>query len=127
MKRNRALLLAAVVIGFVSLAACGQVAAPTTVPAAQPGGPTSAPQQSPDVTIQDFSFSPASITSHVGQKITWTNKGPSPHTATSDTGAWDSGTLNPGATFSWTPNSAGTFTYHCSIHSSMKGTVVVMP
>src|SRR2546429_8639283 len=60
-----------------------------TMPASggMPGGPVST------VIIQDFSFSPATVSVHVGSTVQWTNKGPSPHTATSDIGIWDSGTL----------------------------------
>ncbi len=43
------------------------------------------------VTIQDFSFSPAAVTVKVGTAVKWTNNGPSAHTATSNTGTWDSG------------------------------------
>ena len=47
------------------------------------------------------------------------------HTATSDTGVWDSGNLGPGASFSKTFQNAGTFTYKCTIHPGMVGTVNV--
>jgi plastocyanin len=47
------------------------------------------------------------------------------HTWSSDSGAWDSGTLAPGANYMFTFNSPGTFTYHCNIHASMTGSVVV--
>lgn len=127
------LLFFALVLGALTVVACGGAAAPTVAPptaAPAPGAPpapTMSPQQEANVTIQDFSFSPASITVHVGQTVTWKNNGPSPHTVTSNTGAWDSGTLNAGATFSQTFSTAGTFAYHCSIHPTMMATVVVMP
>jgi hypothetical protein len=44
---------------------------------------------------------------------------------TADDGSFDSGTLNPGASFSQTFSTAGTFTYHCAIHPRMTGTIVV--
>jgi plastocyanin len=70
-----------------------------------------------DVTIRDFSFSPAQVMIKTGTTVRWTNDGPSVHTTTSDNGAWDSGTLSPSSgTFLMTFNSAGTFPYHCSIH-----------
>jgi hypothetical protein len=46
---------------------------------------------------------------------------------TSDTGLFDSGTLNVGNTFSFTFTQAGTFTYHCNIHPMMTGAIVVVP
>jgi hypothetical protein len=77
----------------------------------------------------DFSFSPGTLTISVGDTVTWTNNSSSdtPHTSTSDTGAWDSGTVNVGQSFSHTFASAGTFPYHCSFHQAqgMVGTIVV--
>ena len=47
------------------------------------------------------------------------------HTTTSDSGLWNSGTLAPGAHFTHKFNKAGSFSYHCSIHPFMTGTIVV--
>ena len=79
------------------------------------------------VSIVNLSFSPASVSVSVGDTVTWTNNDAGiPHTVTSDTaGVFDSGTMNTGATFAKTFTTAGTFTYHCNIHPSMTGTVVV--
>ncbi len=78
------------------------------------------------VTIADFSFTPASITIHVGDTVTWTNHGPSAHTATADNGSFNTGVLKKGQSASHTFTKAGTFTYICSIHPFMHGTVVVL-
>lgn len=88
-------------------------------------GPAQVHAQSASVVIQNFSFVPASMTVQVGTIVTWTNMDSVPHTSTSDTGAWDSGTLNPGASFQHTFNTPGTYPYHCMIHPSMHGTIVV--
>ncbi len=79
------------------------------------------------VSISGFAFHPAAQTVKVGSTVRWTNdQQGSPHTVTSDKkGLFDSGTLQPGSGYSFTFSSPGTFTYHCSIHPSMKGTVVV--
>ena len=77
------------------------------------------------MTISDFQFSPASVTVNVGGTVTWTNNGPSTHTVTADDGSFDSGNLNAGKTFSHTFQTAGTFSYHCTIHPFMKAEVVV--
>jgi hypothetical protein len=62
----------------------------------------------------------------VGSTVSWTNGTAATHTATSDTGAWDTGNIAAGATSSAIAfASAGTFTYHCAIHPSMTGSVVV--
>jgi LPXTG-motif cell wall-anchored protein len=87
------------------------------------GGPASAATHG--VSIADFSFSPSTITINVGDTVVWTNNGPSAHTTTSNSGAWDSGVLADGASFSHTFNSAASFPYHCDIHPTMTGTVVV--
>ena len=57
--------------------------------------------------------------------MTWTNDGGVIHTTTSTDGLWDSGILDPGGTFSFTFDEAGTFEYLCSLHPSMVGTIVV--
>jgi plastocyanin len=49
------------------------------------------------------------------------------HHLISDTGVFDSGTLAPGKTFSFTFAAAGTYTYHCSLHPTMVGTVTITP
>jgi plastocyanin len=80
----------------------------------------------PAVTIADFRFTPATITVHVGDTVTWTNHGPSPHTATASDGSFNTGVLNNGQSASHTFTKPGTFTYTCQIHPFMHGTVVVL-
>jgi len=86
-----------------------------------------AAQSANTVTIQNFAFSPASITVKKGTKVTWTNKDSTTHTVTetdSQKGP-DSGNLSPGNSYSFTFDTAGTYHYHCSIHTTMTGTVTV--
>ena len=78
------------------------------------------------VTISDFQFTPATITIHVGDTVTWTNHGPSAHTATANNGSFNTGVLQKGHSASHTFTTAGTFTYICQIHPFMHGTVVVL-
>jgi plastocyanin len=80
----------------------------------------------PAVTIADFQFTPGSTTVHVGDTITWTNNGPSTHTATAHDGSFDTGQLKKGQSASHTFTQAGTFTYFCQIHPFMHGTIVVV-
>jgi plastocyanin len=71
-------------------------------------------------------FSPKPIQIAVCSTVTWTNGTALTHTATSDTAAWGSGNIAPGATSSAISFlTAGTFTYHCAIHPSMTGSVIV--
>lgn len=78
-----------------------------------------------NINIANFAFSPATLTINAGTKVTWTNNDGMTHTVTSDNGVFNSGNLSPNATFSYTFNSTGTFTYHCAIHTYMTGTVIV--
>ena len=60
--------------------------------------------------------------------VVWTNNDSVGHTITADQGAGPaSGVINHGETYAFTFNTPGTFSYHCSIHPSMKGTVIVNP
>jgi plastocyanin len=65
------------------------------------------------------------LTIPVGSIVTWTNTDAIDHTTTSDTGMWDSGVLTPGSTFTFTFAEVGTFPYHCTIHPTLTGTIVV--
>jgi plastocyanin len=70
-------------------------------------------------------YTPNPISVSVGGTVMWMNNDSIAHTSTSDNGTWDSGTMAPGASFSRTFPTAGTFTYHCAIHPNMVGTVTV--
>jgi plastocyanin len=93
---------------LAAAAACSSSAATGTTRTPPPGATV--------ITIQDFTFSPASVTIKAGQTVFWSNNGPSAHTTTSDTGVWDSGTLSPGSTFQMTFNTPGSYSFHCTIH-----------
>jgi plastocyanin len=97
---------------------------PATGPAG--GGAKAHKTSSTSVTMGDFFFSAASVTVNVGDTVTWHNSGQAPHTATADDGSFDTGTVNSGGSASHTFNSPGTFSYICTIHPNMKGTVRVL-
>lgn len=78
------------------------------------------------ITIADFAFAPQTITVKKGSTVIWTNEDSVGHTVTSDTGSeLDSALLSKGQSYSKTFNQAGTFSYHCTPHPNMKGTVIV--
>jgi len=77
------------------------------------------------VAIQNFAYSPATITVKVGESISWTNQDSAGHSATADDSSFDTGVLPQGQSKSLRFAKAGTYTYHCSVHPSMKGTVIV--
>lgn len=70
-------------------------------------------------------FAPASATITKGQSVCWQNNGSSNHTVTADQGNTFDGELPAGATFLRAFPTAGTFAYHCRIHSGMVGTIIV--
>jgi plastocyanin len=77
------------------------------------------------VTISDFKFSPSDVTVNVGDTVTWSNSGPAPHSATATDGSFDTGILDKGGSGSHTFSKPGTFSYICTPHPFMKGTVTV--
>jgi plastocyanin len=110
-------------------AAASEAPAAASEPAASAAGgagcqPSTDP---PTVTadILDFSFSPADIQATVGDVIGFTNAGSAPHTATLDEGDCSTETLDGGASGALAFTSAGTFPFHCRIHSAMTGTITV--
>ena len=115
---------------LVALALAAAVAACSTSSSTAPGA-ASAPGSGGNgtsgnaVEIKDFAFAPASLTIAAGTTVSWTNRDSPAHTVTADDGSFDSKQLANGASFTHTFATAGTFTYHCAIHSSMKGTIVV--
>jgi nitrite reductase (NO-forming) len=100
--------------------------ATTSTPSASPGVPVSIVAGSAVNTTSVF-YSPPTITVVIGvnNTVTWTNNDQAPHTVTADNLSFDSGAINAGASWSNTFTSPGTYTYHCSYHPWMKGTVIV--
>lgn len=97
----------------------------TPVPAAPAPAALSVQIVQPSVGALSWGYSPPSITIHVGDSLTWTNVGSLAHTVTADDGSFDSGSLSSGDTWTFTFNTAGTYSYHCAPHPWMKGTVIV--
>jgi len=80
----------------------------------------------PTVSMKNIKYVPQDLTAKAGQRITWTNDDAVAHTVTARKGAdFDSGTINAGGTFSFTPRKAGTIDYVCTIHPGQTGTITV--
>jgi plastocyanin len=77
------------------------------------------------VKIDNFSFSPATITVPVGTTVRWTNRDDIPHTVVSDDRAFKSKALDTDEAFTYTFTKPGTYSYFCSIHPKMVAKVVV--
>ncbi len=118
-----------VLLTILLLAGCGASSATSTSAASAPSATASAGSAQVKVTEQSekYGFSPAMLSVAVGTKVVWTNSTDVPHTVTSDTGSTlASSMISPsGGTFSFTFTKPGTYTYHCTIHPYMKGTIVV--
>lgn len=89
------------------------------------GQPVAKASASASVTIVDFDYIPKTVTVNVGDTVTWTNDGPTPHTATANDGSFDTGLMDEGESGSHTFTQAGTISYICTPHPFMKATVVV--
>jgi plastocyanin len=70
-------------------------------------------------------YEPTRLTVSAGTTVTWTNQGSASVTVTSADGLFDSGPIGPGASFSVTFDTPGTFRYFCDPYPHMKGTIVV--
>jgi plastocyanin len=79
------------------------------------------------VEIVNFRYNPDPVTIQEGGKVIWINRDSAPHTATADDGKFDTGELQEGKLKSETFKEAGEFTYFCSIHPDMHGTIRVVP
>jgi len=88
----------------------------------------SKPVATSSVNIKDFMFMPSAVTVKAGTTVTWTNQDSVAHTVTADNPSSDapaSMSIAQGKSFSYTFNKAGTYTYHCTPHPYMHGTVIV--
>src|SRR5262245_16470835 len=125
---------------LVFLAACGgSTSSYSSPPPAPPGAPPPPPAPGTvRVTVVDYSYAPDSILVSVGTPVLWTNEGSNTHRVTSDNGAFASldlagkgtdsyGNPTSGGTYTRTFSTAGAFPYHCGIHPTMTGKVVVNP
>jgi len=82
------------------------------------------PAKTASVTIQNFSYG-VPLTVQVGTTVTWTNADQMAHTVTAAGGAFSSGDMAQGATFSYTFAQEGTYDYTCTYHPRMLGQVIV--
>jgi plastocyanin len=114
-------------LGAVALVAAttGAALCSTTTADARPTHSAATAARAGSVTVTDMMFMPGAVSTTLGGSVTWSNQDTVGHTVTSDQAFWDSGTKLPGATYSRTFTSAGTFAYHCNIHPEMHGKVRV--
>lgn len=136
--RSHLLLIVGLLLA-VGLVACGGGGSSSPATTSAPAATTSAPAASvgtaganlgsPAVKISattQLTFDPAMQTAHVGDVIQWNNNGSVTHTITFDSQpSLSDPSLAPGGVWEVKFTTAGTYQYHCTIHSSMVGTIVV--
>ena len=109
-----------------SPSASSTVSPTATAAATREASPPASPgTEACTIDIRDLAYHPAQTEIAVGTTVTWTNSDTVPHTATATDRTFDSGILDPGKSFSYTFEKAGTFDYSCLVHPQMKGTIVV--
>ena len=121
----RRILLVAV---LSAVAGCSSSSSPSSSPSTTPpttGSSTavSIPTNARTLTTTAFVPNPVAVT--VGTTVTWTNNDSIAHDSVADGGMWNSGILGPGQSFQFRFATAGTFTYKCTLHPNMVGTVTV--
>jgi plastocyanin len=87
--------------------------------------PPAADATAGQVRIDNFTFTPQTLTIPVGSTVTWVNRDDVPHSVTSTEKRFNSGLLDTDEKFSFTFPAAGEFPYFCGIHPHMQGTIIV--
>lgn len=122
--RNGFRFITSIVIAF-ALLACGekaQSAGSVTTPASAAENQTASTTQ---VRIDNFSFTPQTLTIDAGTTVTWTNNDDVPHNVVSTDKVFKSKTMDTDEKFSYTFTKSGTYNYYCSIHPRMTASVIV--
>jgi plastocyanin len=123
--------IAAFAVSLLLAACSGSGGGGSTQPAATSGGGGAAPcadstgTTTVETTVADFKWAP--VTAKVGDVITWTNSDSAPHQVGLDDNscAMSKSIAGGGGKASLVFSKAGTFPFHCTIHSSMKGTITI--
>ncbi|MFF2508053.1 cupredoxin domain-containing protein [Streptomyces sp. NPDC058067] len=138
-RRTHAALVVAALCLLPSLTGCSDSgggysssSTPNSSPSAAPRTSASSPAASASgrtgvkITIQNFAFHPAKVEAAPGTKVTVTNQDSTAHTLTADDKSFDTGHIAPGKSATFTaPSKSGAYSYHCTIHPTMHGTLTV--
>lgn len=89
------------------------------------GVPAAYAQDTDEIVIKNFMFSPMSITVKAGTTVTWKNMDGEPHTVVNDAGIFHSAALDQNDTYQFTFDKPGVYKVFCGIHPYMKATVTV--
>jgi len=126
---NRKLLKLVVAPSFALLVAAGctqQPESPEMTPdVRQIPGSASAQPLNRDVSIDNFTFTPSTITIPAGATVTWVNHDDVPHTVTANDKAFGSKAMDTDDQFSHRFTQPGAYAYFCAVHKHMTGQVIV--
>ena len=116
----------AILLAMVCLAGCGSsTTSPSVTPDPAPSGSTTVTMPSGASSQTTGAYTPNPLTVSTGTVVSFLNSDSTAHTSTADAGAWSSPNLAQGKRFNVTLATAGRFTYHCTIHPNMVGTITV--
>lgn len=128
MTRRCVRLLCLAICSFVWLAGCGSSS--TGAPASRPTVPVGSRTHVTVIATKsghpDALYVPNPIRVRVGQTITWSNTDTDPHDVSADNGTFYSGPIGTDGRWRWTATRPGTYTYSCTLHSEMHGTIIVV-
>src|ERR1700741_5161662 len=119
-RRRIALLLGAVGVTALLAAGAPELTAAGEAVVAAAGGPAT-------VQIDNFAFTPATLTVTAGTTVTWKNEDDSPHRIGDKDGTFKSAALDTDDSFSHTFAAPGEYPYICTIHPYMVGKIIVKP
>lgn len=127
MTRKSIAILITVAFAAALLAACGgsSNSSDSTTASTSAGSTQSSGGGGDSVSIKDFKYGPPSLSVNKGTMVTFTNQDSTEHTATASDGAFDTGSIGQGQEKSVTLEDAGTFSYVCTFHPFMRGTITV--
>jgi len=110
-------------------AALGAATAGMTAAVVLPGLAQNAPQAAAGaISIDNFTFTPQTLTVKAGTTVTWTNRDDIPHGIAAENNAFaKSKALDTDDSYAFTFTTPGTYKYFCYVHPHMTGTIVVEP
>ena len=114
-----------VVAAIGLMASCGSSSTPSPSTTPSPANANTAAVSIPSSQgYGQTSFTPADVTVPVNGAVAWSNDDQIEHHPTADDGSWDVD-LGPGGSGQETFKTAGSYSYHCSIHPNMTGVITV--
>ena len=125
MRKRSTMAVVGVVLALTVLlvaAGCGSSSSASTTTSTPPAASSAS---GTNVTVQNFAFTPQTLTVKAGTTVTWTNRDDIPHTVASKDRLFKSKVMDTDEAYSFTFTTPGEYSYFCSLHPHMTGTIVV--